>query len=151
MKEITYKIPSELGGGLGVYSTGSTVTRTVKIVDEFGDPLPGAHIYFGQNSGTTTDFNGLASLSGEEDREVTISYVGFKSQKFPFGSLPSRVQLTMDSDLGEVIITAPSAAKAAASDSRVPKYLFPAIGGIALLLMLMSLGSPSPEPKEITL
>ena len=129
--------------------TATAINRTVKVVDEFGDPLPGAHIYFSQNSGTTTNFDGIASLSGDGNREVHISYVGFKPAKYLFKSLPSTVKLIMDSELGEVFITAP--AKSAAIDSKVPKYLFPAIGGIALLLILMSMAGSQSGPKEVTL
>lgn len=170
MEPTLLRIPQELGGGtvstrttikpISNYNTAPTtsltstavstaaINKTVKVVDEFGNPLPGAHIYFTQNSGVTTDFNGIASLSGDGSKEVTISYVGFKPAKYVFKSLPFTVKLEMDNELGEVLITAP--AKAAATDSKVPKYLFPAIGGIAFLLIMMSMAGGS-NPKEVTL
>ncbi len=176
MENTSLRIPHDLGGGMvdtraeimpifdyqhalaptqrltsNVTLTGNStaINRTVKIVDEFGDPLPGAHVYFDQNSGTTTNFDGIASISGDGNREIYISYVGFKPAKYHFNTLPSTVKLLMDGDLGEVVITAP--AKATAIDSRVPKYLFPAIGGIALLLILMSMAGNESGPKEVTL
>ncbi len=158
------EIPSELGGGsierpivepvLSLqpkqtlsYSSPEKITRTVRVLDDQGSPLPGAHVYFDQNAGTTTSFNGTASITGEPDREVYISYMGFSPAGYTLRNLPSTVKLAAGESLDEVIITAP--AKAAKTDSKVPKYLFPAVGGVALLLILMSMGSPA--PKEVTL
>ena len=161
------EVPSELGGGSiqrplaeTVVPSGYTaqprqtlslapekITRTVRVLDDQGTPLPGAHVYFDNSSGTTTNFNGTASITGEPDREVYVSYIGFSPSGYTLRNLPSTVKLTPGESLDEVVITAP--AKAAKTDSKVPKYLFPAIGGVALLLILMSMGSPA--PKEVTL
>lgn len=119
-------------------------TKTVKVLDETGAPLPGANVYFNSTSGTTTDFDGFASLSNADPTKiVTISYMGFNSQSFRLKDLPSAVKLVPGETLGEVIVTAPAPKKG------LPKYLIPAIGGVALLLILMSAGNPS--PKEVTL
>ena len=160
------RIPDDLGGGYlpkptvepiikpvvkPVNLTGSSpVSRTVRVVDDYGTPLPGAHVYFSQNSGTTTNFNGEASISSEDpNKKVYVSYTGFSPQGFTLKSLPSTVKLTAGETLDEVIIDAPTKT-AAGSDSKVPKYLFPAIGATALLLILMNAGSPT-KPKEVTL
>ena len=159
------RIPSDLGGGylpvkpklepaqpvIQTLNRTSPVSRTVRVVDEYGTPLPGAHVYFDQNDGATTNFNGEASISDEDpNRKVYVSFVGFEPQGFTLQNLPSTVKLTAGETLNEVIIDAPAKKTAAGSDSKVPKYLFPAIGGVALLLILMNAGSPTP-PKEVTL
>lgn len=125
-------------------TTNSPTTKTVKVTDEFGTPLPGAHVYFTQNNGTTTDFNGNASLSSNSGAIQThISYMGFKTQTYPFNALPATVKLQPAANaLNEVVVTAPSGKK------EVPKYLFPALGAAALLLIVMSIGSPPAQPPN---
>ena len=164
------QIPADLGGGsitrkttepvlsttnykpvlepVRMTATATVVSKKVRVLDDQGTPLPGAHVYFDQNEGTATNFNGEAELSSTDpNRKVYISYVGFEPKAFTLQSLPATVRLSPGETLEEVVIDAP--AKAAKSDSNVPKYLFPAIGGVALLLILMSMGSPA--PKEVTL
>lgn len=158
------RIPDDMGGGYlpqpkaepvqTVYKTttvnSSAITRTVRVVDDYGTPIPGAHVYFDQKTGTTTNFNGEASISADSgNKKVYISYVGFAPQGFTLQNLPSTVKMTAGETLDEVIIDAPKKT-AAKSDSKVPKYLFPAIGATALLLILMNAGSPT-KPKEVTL
>lgn len=162
----TVNIPVEFGGtekpvlSKTTYSNrfhaplkSSPVTKTVKIVDEYGDPLPGAHIFFDKNNGTTTDFDGFATISSNEgSRELTISFMGFNAQKFRIDQLPSKVRLEPGESLGEVIITSKPKPTPMKTDSQVPKYLFPAIGGLALLLILMqSTNGGSNAPKKVNL
>ena len=55
---------------------------TVKgtIVDESGEPLPGATIqHLGTTNGTITDIDGNFSLSVPADATLTISFIGYKS------------------------------------------------------------------------
>ena len=165
------RIPEEYGGGtfytrpivepvlspsyqpvnepIRMTAVSTKTTRKVRVTDDQGTPLPGAHVYFDQNNGTTANFNGEATVSSTDpSRKVYISYVGFEPKGFRLQDLPSSVRLSPGEMLNEVIVDAP--AKAAKTDSQVPKYLFPAIGGIALLAILMSMGSPA-APKEVTL
>lgn len=58
---------------------------TGKVVDENGDPLPGANVMIeGSTIGTVTDFDGYYSITiPNEESRLSISYVGFESQKVP--------------------------------------------------------------------
>ena len=161
------RIPEDLGGGrishepispvrhylkpepiiqdpvMQTFESNSVTHKTIKVTDEQGMPLPGAHVYFDHNSGETTNFDGFASLSSSDaDKIVTISYVGFQPQRFPLNDLPSVVQLTPGEILDEVVVTAPG-------KDGVPKYLFPAIGGVALLLILMASSGGSSKPQIV--
>ena len=126
------------------------ITRNVRVLDDQGTPIPGAHVYFNQNTGTTTNFNGQASISSTDpNKKVYITFVGFEAQGFRLADLPATVTMKAGETLKEVVITAPSGRK---TDSKVPKYLFPAIGGIALLAILMSMaGGKGSTPKKVTL
>jgi hypothetical protein len=126
-----------------VQTTGTnSIARQTKVVDEFGDPLPKAHVYFSQNNGTTTNANGTAFLTGKPAQTVTVSYVGMGSKQFSLESLPPKITLIMQANqMDEVVITSKQ-------KNKTPKYLWPALGGVAALLILMSVGS---EPKKVTL
>ncbi|AUC22516.1 hypothetical protein BTO15_10640 [Polaribacter sejongensis] len=84
------------------------VTITGTIVDEIGEPLPGATILEkGTNNGVTTDFNGLFSLKVSTNNVViVVSYLGFVTQEVPLnGKKEISVRLIMDSSsLDEVVI-----------------------------------------------
>ena len=81
---------------------------TGNIVDEMGEPLPGATILEkGTNNGVTTDFNGLFSLKVSTNNAViVVSYLGFVTQEVPLnGKKEISVRLIMDSSsLDEVVI-----------------------------------------------
>jgi hypothetical protein len=59
----------------------STVTGTV--VDNFGDPIPGASVVEkGTSNGIMTDFDGNFSLKLTSDKnKITISYVGMATKE----------------------------------------------------------------------
>lgn len=60
--------------------------RTVSgnILDENGEPLPGASIVVkGTTTGTTTDFEGNFQLNVSDDDILTISFVGYKALEIP--------------------------------------------------------------------
>lgn len=121
------------------------VTRIIKVVDEFGYPVSGAHIYFSSTNGTSTNNDGTAALSGDPFSTVIVSYIGKTTEQYTFQNVPQTVVLYEEfSSLDEVVITAPKKKK------ETPNYVFPALGAAALLLVLMSLRS-GPAPKEITL
>ena len=119
------------------------LTRSTRIVDEFNNPLEGVNIYWENGTkGTSTDANGEATIVTPVDQKVTISYVGKYSDTYQASKLPPKI-IMMDEvqTLGEVVITNKP-------KNKTPKYLWPALGGTALLFILMSLGS---EPKKVTL
>lgn len=121
----------------------SKITKSVRILDDQGTPLPGVHVFFDQQTGTVTDFNGVATLSANDAAsQVYITHVGFSPVAYAFKDLPVTVQLTSGESLNEVII---DAAK------KNSKYLIPAaIGGAALLIFLLTRGKKK-EPKKVTL
>lgn len=122
----------------------STITRQTMVVDEFGNPLQRAHVYFSQNNGTTTNAKGIAFLTGSPGQTVTISYVGMGTKQFSLENLPPKITLIMQANqMDEVVVTSKK-------KKETPKYLWPAIGGVAALLILMSIGSEN-EPKKVTL
>ena len=134
-------VPSQPRTDVQITGTNS-ITRQTKVVDEFGNPLEKAHVYFSQNNGTTTNANGTAFITGAPSQTVTVSYVGMGTKQFSLEHLPPKITLIMQANqMDEVVVT---------SKKETPKYLWPAIGGVAALLILMSIGSEN-EPKKVTL
>ncbi|WP_207423285.1 SusC/RagA family TonB-linked outer membrane protein [Desertivirga brevis] len=83
------------------------INITGKVIDEEGNPLPGASVkVIGVNRSTVTDFKGEFNLSGvEESASLIISYVGFENLtvkvKQNLGSLKLKA---VSSKLQEVVI-----------------------------------------------
>jgi len=77
--------PATYANGNGKTNQMSTIQKsniTVKgiIVDEKGEPLPGASVVEkGKTNGTISDFNGNFSLSVSENATLVISFIGYKS------------------------------------------------------------------------
>ena len=84
----------------------STITGTV--LDDAGQPLPGANVLEkGTTNGTQTDFDGNYSLNVADGATLIFSYVGFKSQEVAVSG-QSNVNATLVEDaaaLDEVIVT----------------------------------------------
>jgi hypothetical protein len=112
--------------------------KQIKIVDEFNNPLVGAHVKQ-TGRGSSTGKDGIAYIHNDYG-PATISYVGTKTQTHSFNSIPAKVVMKMDS-LDEVVVQSNP-------KQETPKYLWPAIGFTVGLLILMSVGS---EPKKVTL
>ena len=83
-----------------------SVSGTVS--DSAGVPLPGATVVVdGTSNGVTTDFDGVYSISANEGDVLSISYVGFTTQKVTVGaSATLNVTLAADNALEEVVVTA---------------------------------------------
>lgn len=124
------------------------IAKTVRILDDQGTPVPGVHVFFDQQSGTVTNFNGEATISGDGTRKVYITHVGFEPRSYALKDLPASLNLTPGESLAEVIIDAP--AKVAETVKKHSKYLIPAaIGGAALLIFLLT--RKNKTPKKVTL
>lgn len=124
-------------------NTSGFISKSTRVVDERDKPLEGAHIYWENGTkGTTTNANGEANLVTPVDQKVTISFVGKYKDNYQVSQLPPKI-IMMDKiqTLGEVVLTNKP-------KSTTPKYLWPALGATALLMIVMSLGS---EPKKVTL
>ena len=83
-----------------------SVTGTVS--DSAGVPLPGATVVVdGTSNGVTTDFDGVYSIMANQGDVLSISYVGFTTQKVTVGASSTlNVTLVSDNALEEVVVTA---------------------------------------------
>lgn len=81
-----------------------SVTGTVS--DSAGVPLPGATVVVdGTSNGVTTDFDGVYSIMANQGDVLSISYVGFATQKVTVGaSATINVSLFPDNELEEVVV-----------------------------------------------
>ena len=85
-----------------------TVTGTV--VDDTGNPLPGASVLVkGSGTGTTTDFDGKFSVNIPNNEAIlVISFVGYSTKEITIGD-QSNINVTLSEDsqaLQEVVVTA---------------------------------------------
>ncbi|MBL3655836.1 SusC/RagA family TonB-linked outer membrane protein [Fulvivirga sediminis] len=77
------------------------------VLDEFGDPLPGATIIeSGTQNGTITDVDGQFQIRVPEGAVINISFVGYSVQEIPVGS-QTQISVTLEPDvesLEEVVV-----------------------------------------------
>jgi len=85
-------------------------TVTGKVVDKYGDPIPGVSVYIkGTTTGTTTSVDGHYSLDvGSTDVVLVFSFIGFDTQEIPVGDRTEINVTLMEevSELTEVVVTA---------------------------------------------
>ncbi len=76
------------------------------VVDQNGDPVPGANVYVkGKNVQTITDINGNFSLNCESEDVIVISFIGFLTQELPANSDLSNILLPEDiAGLEEIVV-----------------------------------------------
>ncbi len=83
------------------------VTITGKIVDEEGEPLPGATVsVVGTSRGTVTDLDGTYSLDVEEGATLQFSFIGFEKQQMVVGN-QTEINVTLkldDNSLEEFVV-----------------------------------------------
>ncbi|WP_299155982.1 carboxypeptidase-like regulatory domain-containing protein [uncultured Tenacibaculum sp.] len=80
------------------------------VVDEMGEPLPGASVVVkGTTNGTATDFDGKFMLSATSNSgAVTVSFVGYNSKEVAYSSASTNlgtIELEPSNVLGEIIVT----------------------------------------------
>ncbi|MEX2565252.1 MAG: TonB-dependent receptor [Cyclobacteriaceae bacterium] len=83
------------------------VTLTGSVVDENGEPLPGATISVqGTTSGTVTDLDGRFSITVPEESTLVISFIGYESQTVKVtNQTVLNIKLVQDSSsLEEVVV-----------------------------------------------
>lgn len=85
------------------------LTVTGKIIDEKGEPLPGANVLVkGTTVGTTTDAGGSYSLSLSDGNVILVfSFIGYTSKEVAVNN-QSRIDVNLDPDiiaLSEVVVT----------------------------------------------
>ncbi|WP_215223283.1 SusC/RagA family TonB-linked outer membrane protein [Echinicola shivajiensis] len=84
------------------------VTIRGRVVDENGEPLPGATVSIeGTSTGTITDIDGYYSLEVPEGAKLIFSFTGFKAQEIVVGN-QTEINVTLSSDilLEQVVVTA---------------------------------------------
>ena len=83
-----------------------TVSGTVS--DDAGVPLPGATVVIqGTSTGTTTNFDGVYSISANEGDILVVSFVGYSSATATVGASSTLdFSLSPDNSLEEVVVTA---------------------------------------------
>ena len=94
------------------FFTGQTIfaqqkTVTGNVTDESGLPLPGASIIIdGTTTGVATDFDGNYSITASEGDVLVISFIGYADSEITVGDLNTYdISLSLDSELGEVVLT----------------------------------------------
>jgi len=79
------------------------ITLKGKIVDENGEPLPGATIQQkGTSNGIVTDIDGNFSLSVPSDATLIVSFIGYKSIEVTVGGKTELGNITLVSDTKEL-------------------------------------------------
>ncbi len=84
------------------------ITVKGQIVDDAGEPLPGATVQQkDSNNGTITDIDGNFTMSVPEDATLVVSFIGFQSTEIAVGGRTNLGSVTMlldISELGEVVV-----------------------------------------------
>ncbi len=89
-----------------LYAQSHSVTG--KVIDEFGDLLPGVTIIEkGSNNGTSTDINGIYSLELKSSKSVLIfSFTGYQNKEVVANKSIIDLQMEVDiSNLDEIVVT----------------------------------------------
>lgn len=93
-----------------VFSTYSFAQSTVSgsVFDTDGNPLPGVTVIVGGTSqGTSTDFDGIYSISVDSNQTLEFSFIGFQSQSIRVGN-QSTIDVVMETSaeaLDEIVVT----------------------------------------------
>ena len=82
------------------------MTVKSKVLDEKGLPIIGATVLIeGTSVGTVTDIDGNFNIKAPVNSIVSISYIGYKTQKFKASGTPLSIKLAEDSEkLEEVVV-----------------------------------------------
>lgn len=64
-----------------------------KVVDDFGDPMPSVTVGTSKTNRTITNGDGNFELRADEDKELTFSFVGFKTVRMKARKLPQKVMM----------------------------------------------------------
>ncbi|XOV92943.1 MAG: SusC/RagA family TonB-linked outer membrane protein [Bacteroidota bacterium] len=96
--------------GIGFMAFSQSKQITGKVVDDAGEPVPGANVIVkGTTEGTTTDLDGNYRITVPEGSDVLVySFIGLETQEITIGQ-QSAVDITLATDvtqLSEVVVTA---------------------------------------------
>lgn len=95
-----------MGSSIALWA-GTPVKITGSVKDTNGEPLVGATVAVpGSSTGAVTDIDGKFTLTADPDRELTVSYVGYTSQKVkPGKNLVLNIVLSTDQQtLKDVVV-----------------------------------------------
>ena len=95
-----------MGSSIALWA-GTPVKITGSVKDSNGEPLVGATVAVpGTSTGAVTDIDGKFTLTADPDRELTVSYVGYTSQKVkPGKNLVLNIVLSTDQQtLKDVVV-----------------------------------------------
>tara|TARA_R110002072_G_scaffold16720_1_gene64928 strand:- start:402 stop:3419 length:3018 start_codon:yes stop_codon:yes gene_type:complete len=99
---------------MGFQQANAQQNVTGTIVDELGQPIPGANIVVkGTTNGVVTDFDGNYSIEASPTDVLVISYVGYSTQNITVGSR-TKIDVNMELDqqlLDEVVVIGYGTAK----------------------------------------
>ncbi len=94
---------------------------TGKVLDEDGEPLPGASIVVkGTSTGTTTDFDGNYSINASAGDVLVVSYIGFTTKEVAVNGSTINVTLIAGVELSEAIVIGSRNPNRTATESSVP-------------------------------
>ena len=95
----------------------SSYRVTGTVIDENGEPLPGAHIMLkGRSIGTITDGNGQFSLNAAQGSELVVRYLGYEDYEFSANpGTPQTIRMTANKihQLNEIVVKSVKAQKEA--------------------------------------
>lgn len=163
MKKLLFLFISSL---LSLSLTAQTRTVTGRVTDATGEPIAGASIVeVGVTNGTITDINGTFTLHLKSGNQISVSYIGFVTQKIKVGENNAiNVVLVEDTKtLEEIVVTGYGGtqlrSKITNSISKVKEetlstglYSNPAqalSGAVAGLRVIQSSGNPGATPTII--
>ena len=101
------RIPSPISSEGIVPQIEDDITVTGRVVDQNGNPVPGATVSIpGTSVGTATDIEGYYSLELPEGATIVFSFIGYLSQNVEVGikSVINVVLLENPTDLDEVVV-----------------------------------------------
>ncbi len=94
---------------------------TGQVLDDGGQPLPGASIVIkGTTTGTTTDFDGNFTIEASDGDTLVISYIGFESKEVIVSGSTMNVSLNSGVALEEVVIVGSRNPNRTSTDTAVP-------------------------------
>lgn len=77
-----------------------------KVVDESGEPIVGASVYFNDKNATLTDLNGNFSLPKNDGQKIFVKYIGFQPKVVDVKEDTNVIQLQSENlALNEVVVT----------------------------------------------
>lgn len=94
---------ADVNGTLGINQAGGVKGN---VVDNNGEPVIGATIKVdGTNVGALSDLDGNFTLNNVTEGTITVTYVGYKTQKVSFkAGTPIRIRLVEDSQLLDDVV-----------------------------------------------